>query len=127
MKSPILISLSYQLVFLVPVSLILLMTDKVIAYSFVFGGLVYMLPNLYFVHYAFRYTDAKASAWIARSFSWGESGKLVLAALGFLMVFRLVDPLNTAALMTGFCCMIVLQWFVAARIAKAMIALSESA
>lgn len=58
--------------------------------------------------------------WITRSFSWGESGKLALAALGFALAFRLVRPLHVPLLFTGFCSMIILQWFVARRVIDAI-------
>ncbi len=56
--------------------------------------------------------------WIAKSFNWGESGKLALTAVGFALVFRLVEPLHVPSLFAGFCSVLVLQWFIAIRITK---------
>lgn len=119
MKSPVLIHAVSQLSILLLITLMLCAADVVIASSFFWGGLVYVVPNLYFVHYAFRYSGASLAPYIMQSFSKGESGKIALAAMGFALVFRFVKPLNSAALFAGFILMIVLQWFIAASIAKA--------
>ncbi|WP_245929271.1 ATP synthase subunit I [Agarilytica rhodophyticola] len=118
MTSPVWYSAKYQLSLLTLVGSLLAINDVGIAYSFVLGSLIYIIPNLYFVHYAFRYSGAEYAPLIARSFSSGESGKLVLAALGFILVYRFVKPIHSPALFVGFSFMIVLQWFVAAKIVK---------
>ncbi len=119
MKSPVWLNALSQLFIMMLVSLVLLAVDAVTAYSYSLGALVYIIPNLYFVHYAFRYSGAQNAPLIAQSFSWGESGKVALASCGFILVFRFVDPLNHASLFVGFFSMIVFQWFVAARIVSA--------
>ncbi len=119
MKSPVWFNALSQLFILMLASLILLTEDVVTAYSYSLGALVYIIPNLYFVHYAFRYSGAENASLIAQSFSWGESGKVALASCGFILVYRFVDELNHASLFAGFFSMIVFQWFVAARIVKA--------
>lgn len=118
MTSPVWYSAKYQLSLLTLVGTVLAINDIGIAYSFVLGSLIYIIPNLYFVHYAFRYSGAQYASLIAQSFSSGESGKLVLAALGFVLVYRFVKPLHSPALFAGFSFMIILQWFVAAKIVK---------
>ncbi len=116
--SPVWFNAKAQFLLLLVVSLALLAVDDVHAYSFCLGGLVYVVPNLYFVHYAFRYRGAKNALLIARSFSWGESGKIALAVCGFILVYRFVHPLNHAALFSGFLASIIIQWFVAFFIVK---------
>jgi len=119
-KSPIWFSIKYQLFSLAVVSTVLLISSTPAAYSFAVGGLVYVVPNLYFMHYALRYSGSDHVPLIAQSFSMGESGKLALAAVGFVLVFRFVNPLHVFALFAGFISMIILQWFIAAKIATAM-------
>lgn len=94
--------------------------SKLAAYSFLLGALIYILANAYFALYAFRYRGSSMGPWITRSFSWGESGKLALTAVGFALVFRLVQPLSVAALFAGFCSMILLQCFVGFKVARAI-------
>lgn len=118
MKSPVWFNAKAQCLLLLVVSLALLAVDRVMAYSFCLGGLVYVVPNLYFVHYAFRYRGAENAFLIARSFSWGESGKIALAVCGFVLVYRLVHPLHHAAFFGGFISSIIIQWFVAFFIVK---------
>ena len=120
MKSPILISLFYQVAVVIPATFSLLWFDQILAYSFVLGALVYCLPNLYFTIYAFRYRGAHMAPWITKSFSWGESGKLALAAVGFALVFRFVENLSVMSLFAGFCSLIVTQWLIGRKVAEDM-------
>ncbi len=77
-----------------------------------------MLPNMYFTYYAFRYNGADWAPWIRLSFLKGEMGKLMLAAVGFALVFRFVSPLDEAFLFLGFGIMIGLQLWIACKIAN---------
>lgn len=116
MKSPALAGLAVQLVVLLPVCLVLLGFNKVWAWSFGLGAVIFILPNFYFALYAFRFHGARHAHWIAKSFKWGESGKFALVAVGFALVFRFISPLNAPLLFAGFCSMIVLQWWIAHRL-----------
>lgn len=118
MKSPVWYSLISHLTLLLVLTGLLYAVEQVVAISFLLGGLVYSIPNLYFVHYAFRYSGAVLAPLITQSFSWGESGKMALSAVGFALVFRFVETLNHVALFAGFLTMIIFQWFVASRIVK---------
>ena len=120
MKSPIAVSLFHQILIILPVSTTLFFWDKDAAYSFALGAAVFVVPNLYFTIYAFRYRGAELSRWISRSFSWGESGKLALTAVGFALVFRFYETVQVPTMFVGFISMIVLQWWVARKIAKLM-------
>ena len=123
-KSPLAISLIYQLLAIIPAFALLLLYDKISACSFVLGALVYILPNLYFTLYAFRYRGSNAVHGIAHSFSWGESGKLALAAVGFALIFRFVAAINVPVLFAGYISMIILQWFIGRRVANEFAATS---
>lgn len=118
MRSPALAGLSAQLVIILPVSFLLLLIGKVVAYSFALGALIYALPNTYFTLYAFRYRGARSLVLIDKSFKWGESGKFALVVVGFALVFRFVSPLNATALFAGFCSMIAMQWWLAAYLGR---------
>ena len=120
MVSPVWLSAKYQLLFVGIVAPSLAFWDIEVGYSFGLGCLVYVIPNLYFVHYAFRYRGAEEAQRIAQSVNWGESGKIALAALGFVLVYRFVSPLHHLSVFLGFFSMIVLQWFVAVRIVNRM-------
>lgn len=117
-KAPISTTLIFQLGLTVPVSLLAYWFDPVKGYSFLLGALIYLVPNLYFTNYAFRYSGAKAARWIAGSFSLGESGKLALAAVGFALVLKYVQPLDARLLFVGFISLVILQWFIAIRISR---------
>lgn len=118
MKSPVLFSAKWQFAVSFTVTGLLWLADAIIAKSYVLGSFIYAIPNLYFVHYAFRYAGTRNISLIARSLAWGESGKFVLAACGFMMTYRLAGEVHNGSLFAGFVSMILIQWFVAARIIR---------
>lgn len=96
------------------------MVSKVVAYSALLGGVLFILPNAYFTAYAFRYSGANSPQRVARAFVWGESGKLALTVVGFAVVLRMVQPLNVAVVMITYSLMIASQWLIASEVAKRM-------
>lgn len=117
-KSPAVIFLVWQLAVVVPGSLGLLLLDLVWAYSYAFGALIYILSNLYFTIYAFRFSETSMADWAFRAFKLGETGKFILSALGFALVFLHVKPLAVESLFVGFSTMVILQWFLSVRITE---------
>jgi len=102
-----------------------LIFGKAIAWLAFLGMAIFIVPNAYFTYYAFRYRGSELTPWIRQSFMFGEMGKLSLVAVGFALAFVFVDTLNVAALFAGFIEMIILQWWLASRLAKAAAAESS--
>ncbi|SHK12861.1 ATP synthase protein I [Marinobacter antarcticus] len=98
-------------VVLVLVSLAFLLRGQVSGYSALLGGLIFLLPHGYFALKAFRYTGARSAKKIISSFYQGESGKLILCAILFTVVFKWIQPLDVAALFLTFAIMLVANWF----------------
>lgn len=88
-----------------------------VAASLLAGMLIFIVPNAYFTHYAFRYRGAELSPWIRQSFMFGEMGKLSLTAVGFALAFVFMQALHVFVLFVGFTVMIILQWWLAKRVA----------
>lgn len=124
--SPLRYSLKIQLFVCLCLTLLATTQGKVAAYSLFLGASAFILPNVYFTHYASRYSGAEAAIWIKNSFIWGEMGKLSLAAMAFALVFRFVAPINVMFMFTGFISFIFLQWWLAYKIASASGALEDS-
>ena len=78
-----------------------------VAVSLVLGGILHLLPSMYFARQVFRFSGARAAQRIAQSFYRGELGKFVLTASGFALVFLVVDGLNPPALFAGYGVMLV--------------------
>ncbi len=76
--------------------------SDVAAKSALLGGLVCAVPNAYFIWRAFRYSGARSAPKIVQSFYQGETWKFLLTALGFMVIFLRVEPLNVLALFAGF-------------------------
>lgn len=73
------------------------------------GGIVAFLPNLYFILWVFRANGQNAKK-IVNSFYAGESGKLILTALLFFLVFQLPD-IEFLPLLTGYVAALSVFWF----------------
>lgn len=120
MKSPVIFMLKIQFLAVVFLTgFTYSFSGFITAYSLALGTVLHIIPNAYFSIYAFRYQGATNATWITRSFSRGESGKLMLTLVGFALIFRFVKPLSSLSLFAGFCCMLVLQWFIARKISDA--------
>ncbi len=76
--------------------------DPVAGYSTLLGGMIALLPNLYFAYKAFRYFGARSVKAIVQSFWSGAMGKLILTAALFALVFAGVERLSVAALFVGY-------------------------
>jgi len=91
-------------------SLLLLFTaGRVAAYSAALGGLAYLLPNAYFVKYAFRYSAADSAELAVRGFYIGEAVKVLGTVLIFIFSFVLIKQLNMPALFLTFALMWILN------------------
>jgi ATP synthase protein I len=84
--------------------------DSTAAYSALLGGLISIGPNSYFARQAFRFRGALAGPLVARAFYRGETGKFVLTATAFAVVFAAVKPLNALALWVAFLGMTLGHW-----------------
>lgn len=96
-----------QLAVLVVLSLVVL--DQVIAYSFLCGGLIAVIPQAYFAARVFRRVGAQSAKAIAQASYAGEIGKFVLTAAGFAVIFAAVRPIDGLAVFIGYLMMLVIQ------------------
>jgi ATP synthase protein I len=64
---------------------------KITALSFLWGGMICVLPNAYFAHKLFTQTGAQASRQIVTSFYVGEVVKFILTFILFAAVFKYVE------------------------------------
>jgi ATP synthase protein I len=86
-------------------------SGEIAAYSSLLGGMIFVLPQLYFGVKAFMYSGARSIQKIVISFYKGESSKLVIIALSFGLIFKFVEPLDYFALYTTFICVLVMNCF----------------
>ena len=100
-----------QFAVIVLVSCGLWLVDPILSYSLGLGGLVALIPQLYFAVKVFRYTGAGSATQIARSSYAGEVGKFALSAAGFGLIFALVRPLQSEAVFAGFVVGMIIQLY----------------
>lgn len=68
----------------------------------ILGGLIALVPNIYFALKTFRYFGAQSAVAVTLSFWTGELGKYVLTVGLFIFVFLAVKPNNLIALFIGY-------------------------
>jgi ATP synthase protein I len=117
------ISLIQLAVVLLAAAALELTQGRIIAISALLGGLLCVLPNLYFGLRAFELLNrrrqlrgAHASQRAVASFYRAETGKFVLTLTGFAAVFATVKPLNPAVLFISYGLCVILQWILVARL-----------
>lgn len=109
---------SQSLVWITAVALVALAQGVVSGYSVALGGLISLVPGIYFMVRYFRYSGARAMEQVIRSAYLAELGKLAQIVLGFALVFTLVKPLNPMAVVGGFLIVQVAGILIAARLGK---------
>jgi len=73
------------------------------------GGAAAFIPNLYFALRIYRSAGHEAKK-IVRSFYVGESGKLLLTAVLFIMIFQ-IQAIEILPLLTGYVTALSVFWF----------------
>ena len=79
------------------------------AYSALLGGLAYILPNAYFVRYAFKESGQETPDTIVYKFYAGEAGKFILTGVIFAICFATVRPLNVILLFVTYILMLIVN------------------
>ena len=80
----------------------LLISDVVLSYSLLVGGLISAVPNSYFALHAYRYQGARNAQNVVKGFIRGELGKIIMTVVLFALSFTLITSLNELALILGF-------------------------
>ena len=87
-----------QLLLVCPLAALAYFQDPVLAYSVLLGGLISALPG------AYAALGVSRTVHVSQAFRviGGELGRLALTAAGFALVFSLVQPLRSEALLGTF-------------------------
>jgi ATP synthase protein I len=88
-----------------------IVSGRVAAYSSLLGGLIFVIPQLYFGFKAFMFTGARSIQKIVVNFYKGESSKLIIIAMGFALVFKFVKPVDYFALYLTFISVLIFNGF----------------
>ncbi|HVE44233.1 MAG TPA: ATP synthase subunit I [Gammaproteobacteria bacterium] len=87
----------------------ILLKDLRIGGSVLAGGLAYVLPNLFFVFWVFRYTGAHQMNKFVAAFFAGEAIKLFLSGILFLYIVKYL-PVSLLSVLVGFVGAIISFW-----------------
>lgn len=85
------------------------------------GGFIFILPNAYFSLYAFPSAKVREPHVFIRAFLKGHTGKMVLAATGFALVYRFVEHLHAPSLFISYCFLMVVNLIVATKLSNSLV------
>ncbi len=88
-----------QLLATIMLSVILLIFDRVVAYSSLIGGLIATLANAWFAIKVFRVKPTVAAEVLLTTFYVGEIYKFVFTGAMFIVAFVLIKPISIVALL----------------------------
>ncbi len=88
-----------------------LLEGRVAAYSALLGGLVFVIPQLYFGIKAFMFSGARAIDKIVVNFYKGESSKIIIIVIGFALVFSFIRPIDYFSLYSAFIAILIVNCF----------------
>ena len=83
--------------------------NAAVSYSLLLGGLLHLIPNMYFAALAFRYRGTRSIRQNIGTLAKGEAIKFLMTAVGFALVFVFVDSINVLAVFCAFILMIVVH------------------
>ena len=86
--------------------------------SYFVGGLVAVIPHLYFSVYAFRYVGAQSTQKATQAIYWGETGKFLIALIGFALVFWFFTDLNLKAFFASYCSFLLVQLYLTEKVIR---------
>ena len=86
-----------------------LMTGINAGLSAFYGGIVAVIPNVIFAHFAFRFAGARQNKLVVRSFNKGSKIKFILTIVLFALIYRW-PSLNIMALMLTYITILIGQW-----------------
>ncbi len=95
-----------QLLVALALTALLLPVGWVQAYSLLAGCLVQISGSAYFARMAWRFQGARQAHNMVSTMYRGATGKVVLSAAAFAMIFVLVRPLDTVLMFAGYLIMV---------------------
>ncbi len=89
--------------------------DWLTAKSVLIGGLIYLLPTIYFALTALRIHENASAELILQNMYRGEVGKFLLTSTGFIIAFVALKPIEIVSLFLSFFVMTIIGLFMLSR------------
>jgi ATP synthase protein I len=118
--NPVWFCLSRQLLLMLGLFALVGLLKPALFVSVGLGAALFIVPQLYFTHYAFRYRDWNNAALMIRSLKWGELGKFLLTLSGFALVWRFYPRANIMVLMSVYGLFWLAQIYIANALTKTL-------
>ena len=91
-----------QVLLLVVIVVLVTYFDRLLAKSILIGGLIFLLPSVYFGLTVFRSSSNQSKELALHNMYRGEVGKFLLTSIGFALAFVLSQPFNVTVLFLSF-------------------------
>ncbi|WIO74311.1 ATP synthase subunit I [Porticoccaceae bacterium LTM1] len=106
----------FQLLILALISVALLPIEQSLAASAAVGGLIQIIPQAWFTRQAYRYSGARQIRNVVNAMYRGETGKILLTAALFAVVFRMAGWINPVVFFLAYGAMILVQLLSASKL-----------
>lgn len=106
----------FQLLILTLISVALLPIEQSLAASAALGGLIQIIPQAWFTRQAYRYSGARQIRNVVNAMYRGETGKILLTAALFAVVFKMASWVNPVTFFLTYGAMILVQLLSAAKL-----------
>lgn len=91
-----------ELAALVLIAALVAVKDFELARAIAIGGLIALIPQMYFAFHAFRFRGARAMRQVTHSFFRGEAGKFLLTCVFFALAYGALKPREPIAVLLSF-------------------------
>jgi ATP synthase protein I len=88
-----------------------LLYGRAAGYSALLGGLIFVIPQLYFGITTFMFSGARAIDKIVVNIYKGESSKIIIIVIGFALVLSFIQPIDYFALYSSFITILIVNFF----------------
>jgi F0F1-type ATP synthase, subunit I len=117
---PILQILTVEIAVMGLLVLVVRLIDQDWVSSIVVGSLVFIVPSAYFTFYALLFAVNREPRWFLSAFIRGQTGKLMLAAVGFALAFKFVEPLHAPTVFIAYGVLMLVHVVMTAKVSKTL-------
>lgn len=99
-----------QIIVLLIVLTVTSIVDRAALPSALAGGMVALIPNIFFAWWMFRFRGARQAKRAVKAFYGAEAGKFGLTVVLFAASFAWVRPLNPIFIFVAYCVVLFVHW-----------------
>ncbi len=113
--------LAVELTALVFFVLVIWLVEPIWVLSVLSGGMVHVIPSAYFTLATLSTVGSREPYRFLSAFMRGHTGKMILAAAGFAVAFRMLEALHTPSFFITYCVLMLIHAIAAAKLCRSSV------